>query len=201
MPQVTTGVVMTTRLAKPKEEGSVPRLSYPVRWLMTFLQDLGLFPDRKRGAHTMPKMIARTRSAAPGTKKAAQNPNAEASKPPPIGPRTKPLEVAEEATPKAAPCRSGGATSFMAKLATGMVQPKNRLAVSRNTQSSVTLAAKAWGIAASPASASDITIIHCGPKRLASLPPSNAPRDATNAPVPMIQPAWPAILSASLVNV
>jgi hypothetical protein len=89
----------------------------------------------------------------------------------------------------------------MTKLATGITQPKNRLAVRRNTQSSVTFAAKAWGIAASPASARGITIIHCGPKRLASLPPSNAPRDAANAPVPMIQPSWQAILSASLVKV
>jgi hypothetical protein len=70
---------------------------------MTFLQDLSLFPDRRRGAHTKPKMSARTRSAAPGTKKAAQNPNAEASRPPPIGSRAKPVEVAEEPTPKAAP--------------------------------------------------------------------------------------------------
>src|SRR5919202_3029407 len=201
MPQVTTGVVMTTRLAKPKEEGLVPRLSYPVRWLMTFLQDLGLFPDRKRGAHTMPKMIARTRSAAPGTRKAAQNPNAEASKPPPIGPRAKPAEVAEEAMPKAVPCRSGGATSFITKFATGMAQPKNRLVMRRNTQSSVTFAAKAWSIAVTPASASDIAINHRGPKRLTSLPPSSEPKDATNAPVPMIQPAWLAILPASLAKV
>jgi hypothetical protein len=103
MPQVTTAVFMTTGSAKPKEEGSVPRLSYPVRCVMTFLQDLSLFPDRRRGAHTKPKMTARTRSAAPGTKKAAQNPNAEASRPPPIGSRAKPVEVAEEPTPKAAP--------------------------------------------------------------------------------------------------
>jgi hypothetical protein len=96
-------------------------------------QDLSPFPECRRGAHPKPKVAARTSSAAPGIKKAAQNPNAETSRPPPIGPRAKPDEVAEEAAPKAAPCRPRGALSLIVRLAMGMVQPKNRLAVRRNT--------------------------------------------------------------------
>lgn len=75
---------------------------------MTLLQDSNPFPDHRRGTPANTKVATRTSSAAPGTRKTAQNPNAEASKPPPIGPRAKPAEVAEEAMPKAAPCRSGG---------------------------------------------------------------------------------------------
>src|SRR5215211_4966876 len=156
---------------------------------MTFLYDLSPFPDRRHDAHPKTKVAARTRSVAPGTKKAAQNPNAETSRPPPIGPRAKPIEVAEEATPKAAPSRSGGAASFIARLATGIAQPRNRLVMRRSAQSSGTLVTRAWGTAASPASARAPTIRGRVPNRPASLPPSSDPRDATRAPVPMSQPA------------
>jgi hypothetical protein len=152
-----------------KENGG---LGYLVGWVMTVLQDASAFLNLKPGAHASPNAAARARSAAPGTRKAAQKPSAEASSPPPIGPRAKPVDVAEEATPKAAPCRSGGAACFMARLATGMAQPRNRLVARRNAQSSGTLVTRAWGIAASPASARAPTITRRVPNRLASLPPS-----------------------------
>jgi hypothetical protein len=153
-------------------------------------QDPSSFPDRRGGAHARPKAAARARSAAPGTRKAAQNPNAEESRPPPIGPSAKPIEVADEATPKAAPCRAGDAASFMARLAAGMAQPTNTPVARRNAQSSGTLVTRAWGIAASPASAREAVITRRVPNLLASLPPSNEPRDATRAAVPMIWPGW-----------
>src|SRR4028118_2045958 len=101
---------------------------------------------------------------APGTRKADPKPKEAASRPPPTGPTAKPMEVAEEATPKASPWRPAGAADFMARFATGMAQPMKRLARRRRTQIWGTLSAKAWGRAANPPRARETTMTRPAPE-------------------------------------
>src|SRR3712207_8249304 len=110
----------------------------------------------------------------PGTRKADQKPKEAASRPPPTGPRAKPIEVAEEATPKASPWRPAGAADFMARFETGMAQPMKRLVRRRRAQSSGTFCERAWGRAARPARASETTMTRRAAEPAGSGKPTSA---------------------------